>query len=139
VRDRLIAAIGRVAKAEAAAAGAPREPTVIVRDSNPPNVNDVGLVTRLGKSLRSTFGDANVVELTPQLTSDDVARYGREGVPTMKIIVGAVDPERWAQAKASNTALPDVHSPEWAPDRERTLRAGVSAFVTSALGVLGRP
>jgi amidohydrolase len=136
VRERLVASIGRVAKAEAASARAPKEPTVIVRASNPPTVNDAVLVARLEKPLRTAFGDANVVELPAPMTSDDFALYSREAVPSIKLWLGAVEPQRFERVKSEGTILPGLHSAEWAPDRERTLRGGINAFVTSALTLL---
>src|SRR5262249_5540285 len=139
VRDHLLSAIERIAKAEAAAAHAPKEPTVTVRKSNPSTFNDPNLVRRVGKALRASLGDPNVVELSPLMTSDDFALYHREGVPSFKLWIGAVEPRQFERTKAATTALPGPHSPEWAPDRERTLRTGVWSFVTSALELLGRP
>jgi hippurate hydrolase len=138
VREHVIAAIERVAKAEAAAAAAPKEPTVIVRKTNPPTFNDPQLVARMRQALRGSLGDANVVELPAPMTSDDFALYGREGVPSFKLWFGAVDPQEFERAKAANTPLAGPHSPTWAPDRERTLRTGVASFVTAALAFLGR-
>lgn len=42
-------------------------------------------------------------------------------------------------AKAAGETLPSAHSPLYAPDRERTLRTGVTLLTTAALELLGRP
>ena len=51
VRKKLLAGIGRIARAEAAAAGAPREPAVRFSESTPATVNDPALTQRLMRAL----------------------------------------------------------------------------------------
>src|SRR5258706_10100619 len=60
VRTRTIAAIRRIAKGEAEASGAPREPDVSVPTViRPPVFNDPALTTRLGSALKKALGDQN--------------------------------------------------------------------------------
>ena len=54
---------------------------------------------------------------------------------SMLIWVGAVEPAKFS----SGGPLPSLHSSQFAPDRERTLRTGVTTLVTSALELLGKP
>jgi hippurate hydrolase len=70
--------------------------------------------------------------------AEDFGAYGRAGVPAMMFDLGAVEPAKFEKAKASGTPLPSLHSSEWAPDRERTLRAGVSALTVVALDLLAK-
>jgi len=37
------------------------------------------------------------------------------------------------------TKLPSLHSSEWAPDREPTLKTGAAALTIAALEVLAKP
>jgi hippurate hydrolase len=37
------------------------------------------------------------------------------------------------------TKLPSLHSSEWAPDREPTLKTGAAALTVAALELLGKP
>ena len=72
VRTRTLAAIRRVAKGEAEAAGAPREPLVTApATARPPVVNDPALISRLAGALKSALGDQNVVEMPAKMTSED--------------------------------------------------------------------
>jgi len=134
VRSRTLAAIRRVARAEADAAAAPREPQVVVTpSSDAPVVNDVQLTLRLADRLKQVLGEPNVVEMPPKMTSEDFAEYGRAGVRSALLHIGAVDPARLKTARETGIPVPAPHSPEWAPDRATTLKAAVRAEVTALL------
>ena len=91
VRTRTLAAIRRIARGEAEAAGAPREPLVTAPAEAPlPVVNDPALISRLAGVLKTSLGDRNVVEMPAKMTSEDFARYGAAGVPIALLHVGAV-------------------------------------------------
>jgi hippurate hydrolase len=53
--------------------------------------------------------------------------------------VGAVDPAAFAKASAAGTAVPGLHTAGFAPDRERTIRTGVSALTVAVLELMGKP
>jgi amidohydrolase len=137
VRSRTLAALRRVVKAEAEAAAAPREPQVIVTPSSEaPVINDVQLTLRLANRLTQVLGESNVVEMPPKMTSEDFAEYGRAGVPSTLLHIGAVDSDRLKVARQTGIPVPAPHSPEWAPDRETTLKAAVRAEVTALAELL---
>jgi hippurate hydrolase len=139
VQRHLIAAIERIANAEAAAGAAPAPPTVTVAPSAAhATVNDPALVRRLVPALASVLGSDRVVEATPVMGAENFSEYGRAGVPAVFFFVGAVEPKAYAEAHAAGRALPALHSSRFAPDRERTIRAAVATLVTSALELLGR-
>ncbi len=134
VRARTLAAIRRIAKGEAAAAGAPREPQVDwPANGNSPVYNDPPLTLRLAGALKKALGDQNVVEMPPKMTSEDFAEYGLAGVPSALLHIGAVDPARLAAARETGIPLPAPHSPEWVPEREPTLKGAARAEVTALL------
>jgi hippurate hydrolase len=137
VRSRTLAALRRVVRGEAEAAAAPREPQVTVTPgSEAPVVNDVQLTLRLANRLKQVFGESNVVEMPPKMTSEDFAEYGRAGVRSTLLHIGAVDPARLNVARQTGIPVPAPHSPEWAPDRETTLKAAVRAEVTALAELL---
>ncbi len=138
VRKHLLAAIERIAKAEAAAAGAPKEPRVTVSAGVPSTYNDPSLSRRLEEALRRAFGTERVVEPPPTMASEDFSEYGRAGVPAVILWAGAVNPEKFERAKAAGTPLPGLHSSEWAPDYEPTIKTAVKAEVIVVLDLLGR-
>jgi amidohydrolase len=137
VRARTLEAIRRVAKGEAIAAGAPREPRVDApARGNAPVYNDPQLTMRLAGALQKSLGPDKVVEMRPKMTSEDFAEYGLAGVPSALLHIGAVDPEKLATARKTGIPLPSPHSPEWAPELEPTLKAAVRAEVTALLELL---
>jgi amidohydrolase len=142
VQKQLISAIERIAKAEAAAALAPREPTVAIvpKQSASALYNDPTVTQQLAEALRRSLGDANVITGEPIMGSEDFGAFARAaGTPSVMLWVGAVDPAVLAKAKASGVFLPGPHSANFAPDRVSTLRTGTTLLTVAALTLLGKP
>ena len=140
VQKHLLAAIERIAKAEAAAARAPKEPSVVVlpNEASDVVVNDPALTARLTSSLRRSLGDASVVPLEPSPGSEDFGLFGSvAGAPSIQLRVGTVEPGEFAKAKAEGRLAPGLHTSGFAPDREPTIRGGVAAFTLSVMELLG--
>jgi amidohydrolase len=136
-RMRTLAAIRRVAKGEADAAGAPREPLVTAPAVAPlPVVNDPALISRLAGALKRTLGDQHVVEMPAKMTSEDFAYYGAAGVPSALLHIGAVSPARLEESRRTGIPVPAPHSPEWAPEYEPTLKGAIRAEVAALLELL---
>jgi amidohydrolase len=139
VRKHLLEAIARVAKAEAAAAGATRPPDVKVSDGTAATYNDPALTKRVADALSRGLGAANVSEGQPVMGGEDFSEFSRAGVPATILWVGAVEPKKIAAAKSGGPPLPSLHSSEFAPDREPTIRTGVKTVTLAALELLGKP
>jgi len=139
VRKHLLEAIARIAKAEAEAAMAPKPPEVKVTDGTPATYNDPALTKRIAGALQRGLGAANVSEGLPVMAGEDFSEYGRAGVPATVVWVGAVDPKKFDAAKAGGPPLPSLHSSEFAPDREPTIRTGVKTVTLAAMELLARP
>src|SRR5215831_10253501 len=140
VRKQLLDGIVRIAKAEAALSMAPREPEV--RFSEPANAtyNDPALTRRLAAMLTRELGQENVVEGKPEMIAEDFGEFGRAaGAPSVLLRVGAAEPARYEAAMKKGEPLPSLHSATFAPDRERTIRTGVTVLTLSALELLGKP
>jgi amidohydrolase len=129
VRTQILAAIHRIAKAEAAAAGAPREPSVERYEGTDLVYNNPALAERLRAPLEAALGKNKVVTAQPITPSEDFSYFIEQGVPGFYFSLGGADPEKFAAAKASGTQLPSNHSPLFAPDLDPALRAGISAEV----------
>ncbi len=137
VRTRTLAAIRRIAKGEAEAAGAPREPLVTAPAVAPlPVVNDAALISRLAGALKTALGDQNVVEMPAKMTSEDFAQYGAAGVPSALLHIGAVNRAKLEESRRTGIPVPAPHSPEWAPEHEPTLKGAIRAEVTALLELL---
>lgn len=138
VRDHLLTGIERIARAEAEAARAPRPPTVTHSDGTPSTTNDPDLTHRLAKVMAAALGEERLVETTPVMGAEDFSLFGRAGVPAAIFWVGTVEKGKYAAAKASGESLPSLHSPLFAPDREPTLRTGISVMTLAAYELLGK-
>ncbi|KRQ02018.1 M20 family metallopeptidase [Bradyrhizobium manausense] len=135
VRSRMLAAIERIANAEAAASGAPRPPEITTIDRYPLNVNNQEATSRVVDAFRSHFGADRVRATGPAPASEDFGSFGSEWhVPSVFWFVGGTDPEIYAKAKHANriNELPVNHSPKFAPVLHPTLRTGVEALVVAA-------
>jgi len=139
VRQRLIDGIARIAKAEAAAAGAEKAPVVEVVETVKAVYNDPKLTERTVAALRSALGDSNVELTSPAMAADDFAEYGRAGVPAFDFWVGAANKEKLEAAHKSGQELPGLHSAYFAPDREPSLKTGITAETAAVLELLGKP
>ncbi len=130
VRKQILAAVDRITKAEANAAGAPREPKIEHYEATDAVYNDPTLAQRLESVLDSTLGKGNVVVDEPGLASEDFSYFTAQGVPSFYFSLGGADPQKYAEAKALGTNLPSNHSPLFAPDVDPALRAGIAAEVS---------
>ena len=130
IRKQVLAAIARITKAEAQAAGAPREPLIERLEFTDAVYNDPALAQRLRTALESKLGKDNVVSEQPQTASEDFSYFVKQGIPGFYFNLGGADPEKLAQAKAAGTTLPSNHSALFAPDVEPALETGITAEVT---------
>jgi hippurate hydrolase len=135
VRAHILASIKRQLDAEATAAGAPEMPTIKNLSSAEAVYNDPAVTARLVAALRRDLGPDSAVEMRQEMTSEDFSQYGRAGVPSVLLHIGAVSPA----ALASGKQLPDLHSPEWAPELEPTLRSMVKAEVVMLTELFAAP
>jgi amidohydrolase len=129
VRKQILAAITRIANAEAAVAGAPREPLVERYEGTDLVYNNPALAQRLKAPLETALGKDKVVIAEPITPSEDFSYFIEQGVPGFYFSLGGADPEKFAEAKAAGTHLPSNHSPLFAPDVDPALHAGIIAEV----------
>ena len=140
VQKALLAAIERIAKAEAQAARAPKEPAVVVqKEASEVVYNDPALTDRLVTVVRKRLGAANVIDpLEPTSASEDFGVYGRTaGVPSVFFRIGSSEPGEFEKLKALGQVPPGPHTAKFAPDRERTIRTGVTTLTLAVLELLG--
>jgi hippurate hydrolase len=135
VRKRVLAAIERIANAEAAASGAPRPPEITTLDRYPLNVNDPEATNRVANAFRQHFPGDRVRVTGPAPASEDFGSFGTEWhAPSVFWFIGGTDPDTYAKAKEAGrlNELPVNHSPLFAPVIHPTLETGVEALVTAA-------
>jgi amidohydrolase len=139
VRKRVLAAIARIAKAEAVAAESPREPLIEPSSGSVPVqsvVNDPELTARLAAALKTGMPSGSVVEMPAKMTSEDFSEYGRAGVRSVLLHIGAVDPAKLAESRKTGIPVPAPHSPQWAPVADVTMKAAVQAETLALLNLL---
>jgi hippurate hydrolase len=137
IRHRVITAVERIIRGEAAASGVERDPEINWYLSGPVLNCDPDATERTVAAFTERFGAERVLRRPPAAASEDVGHFGAElGVPTVFWFWGGGDPERFARAVAAGRLDQDVpfnHSPKFAPVPEPTLATGVEALVTAAL------
>ena len=131
VRKKLLAAIARIAKAEAEAAGAEKLPTIKRMIVAEPMVNDPALAARLQKVLVRDLGTDQVKDEKPEMVSEDFAEWSLAGVPSVMMRIGAVPKDKYEAAMKNDTPLPSLHSSQFAPDAEPTIKAAIAAETTA--------
>ncbi len=139
VRKKILAGIERIARAEAAAAGATKPPSVTLNgEPGHATYNDPALCKRMAAALSSAFGPANVVDLPPVMAGEDFSEYVRAGVPGFYFRLGATAQAKFDAAQGDLSRLPALHSSEFAPDPQPTLTMGAASLTAAALELLGK-
>jgi hippurate hydrolase len=129
VRQQVLKAIDRIVKAEAASAGATREPLIENYERTDALVNDPALTERVASALRHALGADRLTDGPPEMASEDFAQFQKAGVPTLMLRVGATPQATLDAAMKTGATLPSLHSALFAPDRDKTIRAAVAAEV----------
>lgn len=129
VRKQILAAIDRITKAEAAAAGAPRPPDVDHYEGADLVYNDPALAMRMKGVLEAALGKSNVLLEPPITASEDFSDFVEQGVPGFYFSLGGADPKKFAEAKATGVMLPSNHSPLFAPDVDPALHTAIESEV----------
>ncbi len=137
VRKRVLASIERTAKGVALVAGIPADRAPIVEwlqgESTESTYNDPALTNRLARALERDMGKSNVVQIDPLMVSEDFGRFGLDRqIPICMLNVGAVDPAKIA----SGARLPSLHSSEFAPVPDPTIRGAVKAMTLAVYELL---
>ncbi|MFE2515022.1 amidohydrolase [Streptomyces mirabilis] len=143
VRERMIAAIRRIAAGECLAAGCPREPDVVVGNSFPVTVNDPETDRRVAAVHGEVFGAGTILDPGPAMGSEDFPRLAEGKIPYSYWFVTGTPAEVWDAAPGDDlmekfAAVPSNHSPQFAPDLA-TLAPGVRTLVSGALAYLVSP
>jgi amidohydrolase len=139
VRKQVLAAISRIAKAEAEAAGAAREPAVEHYEGTDAVYNEPVLAERLRGPLEAALGKDHVSTAAPITPSEDFSFFVEQGVPGFYFSLGGADPQKFAEAEAKGTHLPSNHSALFAPDVDPALHTGITAEVAVLRYLLNTP
>ncbi|WP_308221713.1 amidohydrolase [Georgenia sp. EYE_87] len=136
VRRRILDAVARIVRGEAATAGAPKEPTITEIERFPVVANDAAALQRTLDAFGAWLGTENVLDPGAGAGSEDVGVLSTSsGAPLSYWLLGGTDPSLFTTGDMSDPALltvPSNHSPRYAPVVEPTLGLGVTALVTAA-------
>jgi amidohydrolase len=142
VRDRVLAAIDRIAKGVATTAGIPAERAPIVQvekeQYTPATYNNPQLTKRVSAAMKAALGPDSVVPKDPTMGGEDFSEYSLpdHSIPAFMFNVGAVDPAKVAESKKSGTPLPSLHSSKFAPVPEPTIKTGLIGMVSAVLDLM---
>jgi amidohydrolase len=129
VRKQVLAAIARIVKGEAEAAGAQRPPTIDHYEATDALYDEPVLAKRLTPVLAAALGKENVKPIQPVMASEDYSYFVEAGIPSFFYSLGGADPQKFAESKASGIPLPSNHSPLFAPDAPPALRTAIASEV----------
>jgi hippurate hydrolase len=139
-RERVLASVERIVRAEATASGMTTEPDVTLLVSAPATVNDIDATETLRRRFVDAFGQTAVIDYGTISGSEDVSVLSSAAdVPLVFWFTGGADPVAFAAASAAGRVLLDIpgnHSPYYAPVIEPTLQRGIDALVVAALAFL---
>jgi hippurate hydrolase len=140
-REIVLDGIRRTAKGVAIANGLPedRAPivTVLEDESTPSLYNDPKLAGRAKVLLSKVLGADNVFDQEPAMPSEDFGIFGMDHkIPTFMFWLNAMDPAKLAAAQAEGKTLAGPHNSHFEPNPEPTLKTGVIAMTSLAVGLL---
>src|SRR6266487_2643385 len=144
VREKVLAAIERIAKDCATAFGLPTdklpEVHVLQAEFDPATYNNPDLTKRVAAALKTALGNDNVVTKDPSMGAEDFSEYSLpdHSIPALMFTVGAVDPAKVAESKKTGVSLPSLHSSKFAPVPEPTIRTGIVGMTTAVLELMKR-
>jgi amidohydrolase len=142
VREHVLAAIERIAKGIAAAAGMPPERAPIVSVSKdqfcPATYNNPELAKRLVAVWKKSLGNDDVTIVDPTMGGDDFSEYSLpdHSIPAVYFHFGAVEPAKIAEFKQEGKELPTLHSSKFAPVPEPTIRTGMIGMIAAVLELM---
>jgi hippurate hydrolase len=137
VREKLIAAVERIAKAEAEAANAPRAPAIARQKTAEALINEPALTARIAAAVTRDLGPAQVREAQREMIGEDFTEWSIAGVPSLTLRIGAVSRQKFDAAEKGGAPLPSLHSAVFAPDLEPTLKAAITAEVVALRELMG--
>jgi hippurate hydrolase len=140
-KAQTLKSIERICKGVALAAGVPenRMPIVKVADEfTPSTYNDPALAKKMAASMQAILGADKVLAKEPVMGGEDFGEYGRtaEKIPIAILWLGAIAPERVQESLRTGQALPSLHSSQFAPLPEPTIKTGVTAMTAAVLDLL---
>ena len=139
-REKVLAAVRRIVKAESEASKAPKEALVERISGFPPTINDVNLTHELSGAFRNHFKQEFDPDMARNNASEDFTILGTSvGKPCAFWVFGGTDQELYDDAEKRGLLkenVPGNHTAFYAPAMQPTLEVGVNALCVAALTFL---
>lgn len=141
VREKLLKGVERIAMAQAASFGLPKEKMPVIKSTEnytPAVYNDPELVEKMSNSISKAFSAEIISEAEPVMGGEDFSHYGRQShkVPISMLWLGTASQKMIDEYKKKNQELPSLHSSTYAPDWEMAIPTGVKGMAASAISLL---
>lgn len=143
VRENSIAALKRIVRGQALAAGIPEKllPVVEVSEEGAKSTyNDPALTKRVMGGIGRWLGAGNLVAKKPVMGAEDFGLFGRvePRIPICIFWLGTITKESVTENIKTGKTLPSLHSSKFAPVPEPTLKTGVTAMTAAVLELVGK-
>ena len=143
VRNATIAALKRIVRGQALAAGIPEKlmPVVEVSPEGAKSTyNDPALTQRLTAAMGRWLGEGNLIPKKPVMGAEDFGLFGRTEpkIPICMFWLGTVTKESVTESIKTGRTLPSLHSSKYAPVPEPSLKTGVTAMTAAVLELTGK-
>jgi amidohydrolase len=134
-RQRILAAVQRIVRAECQASGSPKDADFQTLGSFPLTDNDPATTERVAAAFAAHFGD-HAGQLPAQTVSEDFSIIpDAAGIAYTYWGIGRTDRQVYLTAEKEGRLqdLPSNHSPKFLPPLQPTLRTGTEALAAAAL------
>jgi hippurate hydrolase len=139
--SKMLAAINRISKAAALAAGMPDNELPLVEVDPmkiPPVLNNQDLSSQIYAYASSIIGSGAIVETNPVMVGEDFGKYActDEKIPICLIWLGSTSSELMNELKVSGKSPEPLHSPQLTPDYKKTIRTGIEVMTGNIIGLM---
>jgi hippurate hydrolase len=103
----------------------------------PSTYNNPDFTRRVAHVFETALGKENVMKVDPVMGGEDFGCFALEDrIPLCIFWLGAIEPGRVAQCLKDGNPLPSLHSSQFAPDPEPTIRTGMKATAAVVMDLL---
>ncbi|MCX6134685.1 MAG: amidohydrolase [Ignavibacteriales bacterium] len=143
VRKKILASIERIARGIALAAGVPSDRMPVIRidesEFTASTYNNPEFTKRVARSFESALGKEKVLKVEPVMGGEDFGAYSLDDkIPLCIFWLGAIDPAKVERSRKDGIPLPSLHSSQFTPLPEPTIRAGMKATAAAVMDLLAR-
>jgi len=139
LHSKIIESIKNKSSSIASSYGLPEKllPEVTISDETPSVYNNPELTERIVQLLAIKLGDDKIFQTSQWTAAEDFSNYGRtkEKVPSLMLWVGSEKKETMDKI-SKGIKTPILHSADFNPDYERTIKTGVFTITESAYELL---